>query len=49
MQYYNAPDNRKFSRMIRRDAALICLIVFGSFIIFFLAPFLAYLGQKYNF
>lgn len=49
MKYYNAPDDRRFTRMIRRDAVIITLIVTASFVLFFLAPFIAYLGQKYNF
>lgn len=49
MKYYNAPDDRKFARMVRRDAVWLGLIMFVSFLFFFLAPFIAYLGQRYNF
>jgi hypothetical protein len=48
MQYYNAPDSRKFTRMIKRDGILIFIIVTLSFLFFFLAPFIAYVGSKYG-
>jgi hypothetical protein len=49
MQYYDTPDSRKFTRMMRRDGILILVIVTLSFLLFFLAPFIAYVGSKYGF
>jgi hypothetical protein len=47
-QYSEKYDDPKFTRMMIRDVVLLIVAFTASFIITFLAPFIAYLGQKYD-
>jgi hypothetical protein len=41
-------DDPKFGKMVKRDAKILAVIIIISWLSFFLAPLIAYLGQKYN-
>jgi hypothetical protein len=49
MKYYNAPDDKRFSRMVRRDITIALLMAMATAIGFVVITLIAVYGQRYNF